>query len=183
MRVANASGVVFSRCEFAHLGGAALDFTFTTDCVVESSYFHDVSGAGVQIGQFANALSADLDTGNTVRNTVVNKAGAEYSGSAGINVGYTQGTQLLHNDVSNMSYGAISVGWGWSRHACGACTNAKVRDRRLLRVVRLGPRACLLARAPACWRVRLGLCCACAQLLCAVPTHSSHFAPTELAPP
>ena len=34
------------------------------------------------------------------------------------------GTLLEHNDVSDLTYGAISVGWGWSRHACATCTNA-----------------------------------------------------------
>ncbi len=26
--------------------------------------------------------------------------------------------------MRNLTYGGISVGWGWSRHACGNCTNA-----------------------------------------------------------
>jgi hypothetical protein len=92
--------------------------------VVESCFFHDVSGAAVQIGSFTDPLGASSDTGSTVRNSIVNKAGAEYSGAAGINVGYTQHVTLTHNDVSNMSYVPISTGWGWSRHECASCTNA-----------------------------------------------------------
>ena len=124
VRVSNATGVRFTRCEFTQLGGVALDFSRTQDCIVESSYFHDISGAAIQIGQFQDPLGAPADRNNTVVNTIVNKAGAEYSGAAGINVGYTVGTRLLSNDVSNMSYVPISVGWGWSRHACYNCTNA-----------------------------------------------------------
>ena len=101
-----------------------LDFSWTQECVVDGCYFHDISGAGVQIGSFNDPLGAVLDTNNTVSNTIVNKAGAEFHGAAGINVGYTQGTVLTHNDVSNLTYGAISMGWGWSRHACASCTNA-----------------------------------------------------------
>ena len=48
-----------------------------------------------------------------VNNTIVKKAAAEYSGAAGINVGYTIGTTLTHNDVHDLSYVGISVGWGW----------------------------------------------------------------------
>jgi hypothetical protein len=122
--VVNATGVSFNQCEFTRLGGTALDFTSSSSCLVESCYFHDVSGAAVQIGSFQDPLGSKRDSNNTVRNTIINKAGAEYSGAAGINVGYTVGTLLLHNDVSNMSYVPISVGWGWSRHECGSCTNA-----------------------------------------------------------
>lgn len=112
------------KCEFARLGGVGLDFSWTVESTVDSCYFHDISGAGVQIGSFNDPLGALLDANNTVSNTIVNKAAAEYSGAAGINIGYTVGTTLLHNDVSNLTYGAISVGWGWSRHACASCTNA-----------------------------------------------------------
>lgn len=64
-----------------------------------------------QIGDFTDPLGAPRDTGAVVRNTIVNKAGAEFAGAAGINLGYTQHASLLHNDVSNMSYVPISVGW------------------------------------------------------------------------
>jgi hypothetical protein len=103
--VANSSKITFSACEFARLGGSGLDFSWTQECVVDGCYFHDISGSGIQIGSFNDPLAATLDTNNTVSNTIVNKAAAEFSGAAGINVGYTQGTQLLHNDVSNLTYG------------------------------------------------------------------------------
>ena len=60
---------------------------------------------------FTDPLGAPWDTGAVVRNSIVNKAGAEFSGAAGINVGYTQRASLLHNGASNMSYVPISVGW------------------------------------------------------------------------
>jgi hypothetical protein len=47
-------------------------------------------------------LRRDVD--HVVRNTIINKAGAEFSGAAGINVGYTQRVLIHGNDVSNMSY-------------------------------------------------------------------------------
>jgi len=124
IRVTRSAHTSFTFCEFARLGGVGLDFTNTTGSVVDSCYFHDVSGAAVQIGSFDDPLGAAADCGAVVRNTIVNKAGAEYSGAAGINLGYTQHVLVAGNDVSNMSYVPISAGWGWSRHECGACTNA-----------------------------------------------------------
>jgi hypothetical protein len=122
--VQDATNVSFVGCEFSKLGGFGLDLSRTVGCVIDGCYFHDISGSAIQIGQFQDALAAPLDRDNVVRNTIIVRAAAEYSGAAGLNVGYTVGTLLEHNDVGNLTYGAISVGWGWWRHVCAACTNA-----------------------------------------------------------
>lgn len=75
--------------------------------------FHDISGSGIQIGLFSDPLTT-TDHNNTINNTIVKKAAAEFSGAVGINVGYTIGTTITHNDVHDLTYAAISVGWGWS---------------------------------------------------------------------
>eukprot|EP00041_Stephanoeca_diplocostata_P021177 m.487871 g.487871 ORF g.487871 m.487871 type:complete len:631 (+) comp21758_c0_seq2:81-1973(+) len=121
--VVGSKDISFALCEFAHLGGVGLDMTDVQDSIVDSCYFHDISGAAVQIGLFFEPTHI-TDVNNTVRNTVVNKAGAEYSGAAGINLGYTRNCTIIGNDVSNMTYVPISVGWGWSRHECWNCTHA-----------------------------------------------------------
>ena len=124
IRVSNVTGVSFRRCEFTRLGGTGLDVTYGSNTLVDSCFFHDISGNGVQIGQFQHPEASDLDVGAVVTNTIINKAGAEYSGAAGISIGYTQNLTLSHNDVSNLSYVPITVGWGWERHECWNCTNA-----------------------------------------------------------
>jgi len=124
IKVINSTNVSFNKCEFTRLGGTALDYTFSHFGVVDSCYFHDISGSGIQIGSFQFPTEANLDVGTTIKNTIINKAGAEYSGAAGINVGYTQNVTIVHNDVSNLTYVPITVGWGWSRHECYNCTNA-----------------------------------------------------------
>jgi hypothetical protein len=124
VQVVDAEGVTFKHCEFTRLGATAVDFTRAPRARVAGCLIHDVSGSGVQIGQFQDPLAAHLDVGAVVSDTIVNKAGAEYSGAAGINVGYTQNLTLMHNDVSNLTYVPITVGWGWSRHECYNCTNA-----------------------------------------------------------
>ena len=124
IQVMNSTNVAFEKCEFTRLGGTALDYTFSPYGVIDSCYFHDVSGSGVQIGSFQYPNSAHLDMGSIVTNTIINKAGAEYSGAAGINVGYTQNVTITHNDVSNLTYVPVTVGWGWSRHEAWNLTNA-----------------------------------------------------------
>lgn len=124
VQVVRSKGIAFERCEFTQLGGTALDFTNTTGCVVNASFFHDISGAAIQIGSFQRPDAAHTTRGNTVVDTIVNAAGVEFRGAAAINVGYTQSTLITMNDVSNLTYVPMSCGWGWSRHSCWNCTNA-----------------------------------------------------------
>ena len=48
--------------------------------------FHDISGAGVQVGSFQYPLGAGADVNNTISDTIVTRAAAEFSGAAGIQV-------------------------------------------------------------------------------------------------
>jgi len=123
--IADSMGIELIRCEFTRLGaGAAIDFTNSKRCLVADSFIYEVSGAGIQIGSFDDPVATG-DVNNTVRNTIISGAGLEFSGTAGISVGYTQGSVLWGNDVSNVGFSGISVGWGWSRHECWNCTAAR----------------------------------------------------------
>ena len=47
--------VSFVGCEFSRLGGVGVDLSNSSDCSIDGCYFHDVSGAAVQIGSFQTA--------------------------------------------------------------------------------------------------------------------------------
>jgi hypothetical protein len=40
--------------------------------------------------------------------------------------GYLNGITLAHNEICNLSYTAISLGWGWSRHPVTYAGNNQV---------------------------------------------------------
>ena len=56
--VLSSQRVGFEKCEFTRLGGTAVDITWSEGCMVVDSYFHDISGAGVQLGSFQYPLGA-----------------------------------------------------------------------------------------------------------------------------
>ena len=122
--VRGATNVSFVRCDFTRLGGFGLDLTRSRGCLVDRCTFSDISGSAVQIGRFDGPLASREDAWNVVRDSRIERAAAEFSGAAAINVGYTVGTVIEHNDVHDLPYVGITVGWGWSRHSCAACTNA-----------------------------------------------------------
>jgi F5/8 type C domain len=112
--------VRFTRCRFAHMGGAALAFEVGAhDNLVELSRFEDVSAAAVMIGDVTHEDDhhpkdpALVVHDNTVRASYVTRAGAEYWDAPGIFVGYTTRSVVSGNELFDLPYTGVSVGWGW----------------------------------------------------------------------
>jgi hypothetical protein len=112
--------VRFTGCRFAHLGGAALALEVgAQDNLVDRCRFEDTSAAAVMIGDVTHvddhhpADPALVVKDNVVRSSYVTRAGAEYLDAVGIFVGYTTHTVLDHNELFDLPYSGISVGWGW----------------------------------------------------------------------
>ena len=102
---------------FTHTGAAGLEMGDGTQASEASgNVFTDISGNAIQLGGFVTKqLSpAEENRGLTITNNYINGAGAEYSGGAGIVAGFVADTVVAHNEVTNVSYSGISVGWGWS---------------------------------------------------------------------
>ena len=115
----------FQRCTFAHLGGAGLDLEYgSSDNVVEGCHFHDISGTAVQVGGIERSDHHPGDERTTVRNNqilnnLIENCAVEYMDGLGVFVGYTDATLIAHNEIRNMPYSGISVGWGWGEEDAG----------------------------------------------------------------
>lgn len=44
----------------------------------------------------------------------IHNVGHEFPGNCGITAFYSRGLRLLHNEIYNIPYTGISVGWGWN---------------------------------------------------------------------
>jgi len=100
---------------FAHLGGTGLDLgRGTQSSTVQGTVFTDISGNAVQLGEVDNpeAAGADRTTGNRLVNNYVHAAAVEFYSGVGIFVGYAERTTIANNQLSDLSYTAISMGWG-----------------------------------------------------------------------
>ena len=73
----NCEGIIFDTCEFAHLGMNGVEFAFGAHRnLVHNSFFHDISGAALQIGRTDGATAkltdaASQEIGNTLSNSIV----------------------------------------------------------------------------------------------------------------
>lgn len=111
--------VTFSGCEFAHLGHGGVYFGGGShNSTVANCYFHDVSAAGVQLGDYDTHNITDpimQERNNTVSDSVFDMVAAEFHGCVAVSIGYTTGTVVDHNTIGNLTYGGLSIGWGWAR--------------------------------------------------------------------
>ncbi|MBN2294105.1 MAG: right-handed parallel beta-helix repeat-containing protein [Pirellulales bacterium] len=121
----SAKNIHFERCTFTHLGGAGLDLEYgSSDNVVEGCHFHDISGSAIQVGGIERSDHHPGDKRTTVRNNqilnnLIENCAVEYMGGLGVFVGYTEATVIAHNEIRNIPYSGISMGWGWGEEDAG----------------------------------------------------------------
>lgn len=114
-----AQNIVFERNKFVHLGASGLGFSAgSRNNVISGNIFTDISGSGIQIGGISmndNYPQDDryLVKNHQITNNYIHNVAAEYRGCVGIFVGYTEATVISHNEISDLPYTAISLGYGW----------------------------------------------------------------------
>ena len=117
VRFGAAKSIRFERNVFSHMGGVGLAFERgSQDNIVIGNKFYDLSGGGVYLGNIDDHHPSDdraIVKDNLVENNYITKVGAEYFDHPGIWVGYTDGSVVEHNELYDLPYSGISVGWGW----------------------------------------------------------------------
>lgn len=122
-----ANNLRFERCKIEHMAATGIDLVYGThNNVIEGCTISDIGGTGIQVGYFGDSsFEAHLAYNPTdereichhelIANNVVKDATNEDWGCVGIGVGYAHDINIEHNDVSDVNYTAISLGWGWTK--------------------------------------------------------------------
>jgi len=128
VEVRGASNICFEKCNFAHTAASALDFvTAAQHCEVNGCTFTDIGGSAVVAGSFQEGSTETHIPYNpadkrevchhlTIANNAISNAANEDWGCVGISVGYAHDVAIAHNEVSDLPYSGICVGWGWTKH-------------------------------------------------------------------
>ena len=117
----------FDACRFVHLGGDGLDYVEgCLDGAVLNSKFEDIAMNALVCGSFSpEGLEThrpyrpldprEVCSGLQVKNNEFSDVTHEEWGTCAIALGYVNRTNVEHNYIHDVSYTAISMGWGWNR--------------------------------------------------------------------
>jgi hypothetical protein len=79
---------------------------------VEGNHVFDISANGVMLGGPKEEAGVPKDC--RIANNHVHAVGIEYHGAVGIWVGFAQRALIAHNEVHDLPYTGISLGWQWN---------------------------------------------------------------------
>lgn len=131
VEIVRSQQVTFDRCVFRQLGGYALGFgPGAHSNTVSSCVMTDLGAGGVKIGPpyigYVNAQAARNPTGSemaqefqkntsaiTIRDSVVRGGGRIHPAAHGIWVGLSSYNTVVNNEISDLFYTSVSLGWVW----------------------------------------------------------------------
>ena len=112
-----AKDITFTLNTFTRLGATGLNISDgSQDNVITGNHFYNIGSNAISVGDIINPNTSDvrLITKNIkVSNNYIHNIANQYEGSVGIEVGYTENVLIQHNQLSNLPYSGISIGWGW----------------------------------------------------------------------
>ena len=127
VRVVAARQIDFERCRFEHLGSTGWDYEEAVQGgVVRGCLFRDIAGNGLLVGSFSPAAHEthlpydpadrrEVCTQQQINNCYFTEIGNEDWGCLAIAAGYVGDVNIEHNEISEVPYSGISLGWGWTQ--------------------------------------------------------------------
>jgi hypothetical protein len=144
VQVSAATAITFRDNTFAHLGQVGLGIgndanahssgigLGTSSITVDHNTFIESSGGGIIVGGVrpdahhpANPAMVNRDI--TISNNTVSGVAKDYKEMAGILSTYVTHAVITHNDVANLTYDGIDVGWGWGANDAGGSQDYRNR--------------------------------------------------------
>lgn len=140
--VNGAKNVIFDSCEFSHMGNVGLYLKQgNKDNLVRGCHFYDISAQAIQIGDVdfsdpknfylphpnKNLKPGDegyytqedwdfryLQSNNDILNNIIHDVAVEYYSAAAIGTGVVEETDISHNEIYNVPYSGLHIGYGWT---------------------------------------------------------------------
>ena len=137
VEIKNADNIKITGCKFSKLGSIGLKAeTAVQDLDITGNKFTDISGGAMCIGlpgtvympEIINPQKYSASLNNiSVKNNYIDGIGNEYRGSAALSVGFVSNSAVEHNEICNIPYSGIHIGWGWTLVTNSAIENLNVR--------------------------------------------------------
>lgn len=105
---------------FTRLASAGVSFgAGSKNNLIAGNRFDQLGAMAIQVADVRETWhhhpddESQVTRGNVIRDNFITRIGLDFPGSPGIWVGYAQQTEIHHNDLFDLPYTGISVGWGW----------------------------------------------------------------------
>ncbi|MEO8048391.1 MAG: right-handed parallel beta-helix repeat-containing protein [Nitrospirota bacterium] len=133
IHVQNAENIRFEGNVFRNIGATAVVlWSGVRDNAFVGNTFQNISASGISIGMDLEKQPIDpsqVCRDNVIKNNLITKVGRDYHSSVGIFAGYTEGLVIENNELADMPYTGISVGWGWTFNETPLRNNLIKRNR------------------------------------------------------
>lgn len=125
--VQRARYIDFTNNKFSKLGAAALQMMYSIqECDVIGNEFADLSGTAVSLGKgpgddYATEIKPTeykyYTINNRINNNYIHDVGVDYGSSAAISATWPKYTEINHNEIANVNYSGMHIGYGWGTYA------------------------------------------------------------------
>ncbi|RKD19606.1 hypothetical protein BCY91_13515 [Pelobium manganitolerans] len=136
------NNITFEGCNFQHLSSTGLDLhRGTNNNTIKGNLFKDIGGSGINIGIFSDEAVEthlpyqpkdvrELCQNELITDNLITDVTNEDWGTVGISAGFVKNITIAHNEISDVSYTGIGLGWGWTK-SINAMSNNKVLANKI----------------------------------------------------
>ena len=112
--VDDATDVQFENCEVANVATYGIWFRRgCSDGLIRHCVIEDLGAGGVRIGETSHGEITSATEEITVDNNIIRGCGWFHPSCCALIIGQSPNNRVTHNDISDTTYTAISVGWTW----------------------------------------------------------------------
>ncbi len=115
----------FYDCTVRHTGGSGIWLRENcSNCEISGTHISDIAGNGINIGEgrertvngkpWWQSAAEEVSKNNKVYNSLIEDCGIQFFGAVGIWGGLIANTSIDHNEIRNLPYTGVSVGWMWN---------------------------------------------------------------------
>src|SRR6056300_1343084 len=116
----------FIGCRFEHLSSTGLDLNRGTKSnLIQGNLFKDIGGSAINVGVFSEEAfethlpynpidDREVCSDEVISDNLITNVTNEDWGTIGIAAGFVKNITIEHNEISDVSYSGISLGWGWT---------------------------------------------------------------------